>query len=150
MNYRLMFVVSLVGFITNVFAVELPPQPQSKPEPLVWPSNRFELRGCIRVDNISAEKVPEYRIYYQGKEQRSTHEGFFSLPLESGNIEKYSLVICKKIDQQFQKGNTVDFYGVIPDKDYRYFSFRPGNNADNGLRKKKSLQRKISLFQRMR
>lgn len=142
MNYRLLFVIPLVSLMTNLCADEQPAQSQIKPENIVQPSNRFELRGCIKVDNASADRVPEYRIYYQGKEQRSNNEGFFSLPLDNGNIQKYSLVICKKIDQQFEKSNTVAFYGVIPDKDYRYFTFHPGNNAGQWLAQEKKLTKK--------
>ncbi|MBS1988566.1 hypothetical protein JST56_06290 [Candidatus Dependentiae bacterium] len=142
MNYRLLFLISLIGLATNLSADEQPVQFPVKPEQLVRPSNRFELRGCIKVENASADRVPEYRIYYQGKEQRSNNEGFFSLPLDTNNIQKYSLVICKKIDQQFEKSNTVAFYGVIPDKNYRYFTFRPSNNHGQWLAQEKKLTKK--------
>lgn len=130
MNYTIIMMVVLVGLCGAVHPNEqqaLPIQPLVQQQ-VTSGNNGLELRGCIKIENNRLDKVPEYRIYYQGREQRSNNEGLFSLPIEDRNIGKYSLVICKTIDQQFEQNNTIAHYGVIPDKEYRYFTFQRGPN----------------------
>ena len=162
MNYRVILTILLSCSLNLLDANEQPvattqaqitqPLPQQLPVPAqaqsfaqrqsLVRSSRIELRGCIKVDNAKIDKVPEYRIYYQGREQRTNSEGFFALPLEDKNINKYSLIICKKIEQQFEQSNTVAHYGVIPDKEYRYFTFKRGNHQQQWLAQEKRLTKK--------
>lgn len=121
--------------------VPVPPSDLVTSRGSVVQSGKKELRGCIKVDNPQLDKIPEYRVYYQGREQRSNGEGLFSLVLEDQNIEKYSLILCKNIDQRFEQNNTISHYGVIPEKEYRYFTFKRAQ-ANQWLAQEKRLTKK--------
>jgi hypothetical protein len=159
MKYCLIMAVFLVGCPPHLFAQEQ--QVLAGPTPLnlsteaapampvvpVAPARAagYELRGCIKIDNTQIDKVPEYRIYYQGREQRSNSEGFFSFALENKDLSKYSLVICKSLDQQFEKGNTIGRYGVVPNKDYRYFRFKKGQQGEWLAQEKKLTKKQFAI-----
>ena len=92
------------------------------------PRDGLELRGCIKVGQY-CDRVPQYRIHFQGKETVSNSEGFFSVPIDQSDLSKYSLVICKTFEQHFEQSNTIKNFAVIPDKNYRYFSFKRGDDG---------------------
>ncbi len=100
-------------------------QPTPPPQPYVpvSPNMTPEIRGCIKVQGL-VDKVPGFRVLFQGKEEISNDEGFFSFPIEEQRIEKYSLIICKVIKQNFDKVNTIKNDSVIPDKNYLYYTFK--------------------------
>jgi hypothetical protein len=103
----------------------VPQQPVAPQQPYipVAPNMTPEIRGCIKVQGL-VDKVPGFRVLYQGKEEISNDEGFFSFPVEEQRIEKYSLIICKVIKQNFDKTNTIKNVSIIPDKNYHYYTFK--------------------------
>jgi len=91
------------------------------PDPIV-PTHGLELKGCLRVDGL--DKVPEYRIYFNGRQSMNNREGFYSFPVEAHEIDKMSLVICKGFKHNFDQKNTIKNVSVIPTKDYQFFTYR--------------------------
>lgn len=89
-----------------------------------------ELRGCIRIDNYD-EKIPEFRICFNGKETISNGEGFYSIPLGDEEFSTFSLVICRTFTQQFDKTNTIKSVALIPDKDYKCYTFTKRGGSDS-------------------
>ncbi len=132
------------GSVAQQGAIRTPIESRTPPVVPVF-VNRYELRGCIKIDNARVDRVPEYRVYYQGREQRSNNEGFFSFSLNNNDLSKYSLVVCKTLDQSFEKGNTVDHYGVVPDKDYRYFTFKKNQQGLWVAQEKKLTKKKFAI-----
>jgi hypothetical protein len=81
-----------------------------------------EIRGCIKAEAVAAEKMPQFRVLFAGKETMSNQEGFFSIPLDE-SVKQYSLLICKNIKQNFVKTNTIRNVCMAPDDNYRYYEF---------------------------
>lgn len=82
-----------------------------------------EMRGFIKVDGL-AITVPQFRIVLgDGKETISNSEGFFTFPLDKSSLDYYSVVICKRIKHNFDKHNTLKNISILPDKDYRFFTY---------------------------
>ena len=82
-----------------------------------------EIRGNISTQKAS-EQIFEFRIFFDGKETKSNSEGFFSFPIEENTESEYSLVICKKLQQNFEKGNTLQSVNLVPNKNYRHFTLK--------------------------
>ncbi len=85
-------------------------------------AEQTEMRGCIKAEATSADKMPEFRVLFAGKETMSNREGFYSIPLED-SVKQYSMLICKNIKQNFVKTNTVRNVCMAPDDNYRYYEF---------------------------
>jgi hypothetical protein len=113
-------------------------QVASQPVPV---NTNLEVRGCIR-RQMSTDLVPPMRILFDGKETVSNAEGFFSFPVDDRDVEKYSLVICKTIKQNFDKRNTLKNVSIIPSKDYRYFSFKRNALGMGWQQREKTLNKK--------
>ena len=64
---------------------------------LMGVGEQTEMRGCIKAEATSADKMPEFRVFFAGKETMSNREGFYSIPLE-GSVKQYSMLICKNIN----------------------------------------------------
>lgn len=101
-------------------------QPEA-PKPEVIVSGNPEMRGYIKIAGHT-DTMPQFRVVYAaGKETMSNSEGFFTFPIDDSAIEHYSLVICKRLQQNFDKKNTLKNVSVVPDKEYRLYSFKNGS-----------------------
>lgn len=83
-----------------------------------------ELRGHLRFDNDVDEKIPEFRICFNGKETISDPEGFYSIPLDDEVPQEISFVFCRNFIQQFDKANTIKHVSFIPDKDCKMYTLK--------------------------
>lgn len=101
----------------------------------------LEIRGAIKCAS-SIYDVPQLRILYDGKETISNREGFFSFPVDEKNIEKYSLILCDDVQQNFDKKNTLKHVSVIRQRPYRYFTFKKGPFGGSWQQKEKTLNKK--------
>lgn len=116
------------------------PQPESTHTPLMSSGNP-ETLGRIKIQG-ECDTVPSFRILFDGKTIMNNKEGIFSFPIEEKNIHKFSLVICKKIKQEFDKNNTLKGIDVIPDKNYRYFTFKKNPWGGEWFQHEKTLNKK--------
>ncbi|MFA6527281.1 MAG: hypothetical protein WCT20_02555 [Candidatus Babeliales bacterium] len=82
-----------------------------------------ELRGCLRIDDFD-DKIPEFRICFNGKEAMSNPEGFYSIPLGEDKQENFSLVICRSFKQHFDKANTIKHVSLVPEKGYKFYTLK--------------------------
>lgn len=83
------------------------------------------LKGCFTLaENQSNNKIPQIRVYFEGKETISDEDGFFSIPLDEDHLEKYKLVIAKTFQQDFDQHNTIKDLRLIADKHYKCYSFK--------------------------
>ena len=86
-----------------------------------------EMRGYIKIAG-HVDQMPQFRVLFAaGKETMSNREGFFTFPIDDTNVEHYSLVITKRVQQNFDKKNTLKNVSVIPGKQYRLYSFKNGS-----------------------
>ena len=104
-----------------------------------------EMRGCIKSEVVSADKMPQFRVLFAGKETMTNTEGFFSMPLDE-QINRYSLLICKNVKQNFVKTNTVRNVCMAPADDYRYYEFEktPQSSSWRQQEKRLDLERPIA------
>ena len=108
----------------------------------------FELKGSVKILG-EEETVPEFRIYFDGMETFNNEEGFFSFPLEEGKIQKYSIVVCKNVHQNFEKTNTLDSLSIFKGAKYKYFSLKQTGTGDTDWNcKEKALERKNFVLPR--
>lgn len=97
-----------------------------------------EMRGCIKAEVVSADKMPQFRVLFSGKETMTNTEGFFSIPLDE-KITRYSMLICKNIKQNFVKTNTVRNVCMAHDDNYRYYEFEKMPHGDTWRQQEKRL-----------
>jgi hypothetical protein len=90
----------------------------------------LEMRGYIKTDATQTDKVPKFEVLYAGKQTTTNDEGFFSVPLDE-RINRYSLLICKNVKQNFVKTNTIRNVSMVPDSEYRYYEFERIGIADD-------------------
>jgi|GEM_PF-1758966 len=88
------------------------------------PNSRQSLVGCFTIENSSKNKIPEFKICYDGKYTYSNKDGFFFIPLDQKRLEKYYILICKNFRQDFKCINTIDHLNAFSDKNYKLFSFK--------------------------
>lgn len=101
-----------------------------------------EIMGCLKIDG-DHDDVPQFRIYYEGMETVNNDEGFFKFPVDQGSIDKYSLIICNKIQHTFGRNNTVDSFGLIPDMNYKLFRFDRKKDGSSGwVQQERNLNKK--------
>jgi len=113
----------------NLAAAEPIPPVKSEPDPIV-PTHGHELKGCFQVvGGDKKDKVPEYRVYFNGRQTMNNCEGFYSFPIERKEVANFSLVICKGFKHNIEQKNTIKNVSIIPNKDYQYFTYR--NNGYN-------------------
>lgn len=106
------------------------------PDPIV-PTDGQEIKGCFRIQG--SDKVPEYRIYFNGRQTMNNREGFFSFPVEEHEINNFSMVICRGFNQNFDQKNTIKNVSMITCKDYQYFTYR-NNGFEGGSWKRSDVQ----------
>ena len=80
-----------------------------------------EVRGAIKHPK-NAAMLPRFRVIFNGQETMSNQEGFFTFPSDV-NLSKYSILLCKQINQNFDKNNTLRYISVPANQPYRYFVF---------------------------
>ena len=81
------------------------------------PLQQVWMKGQLVAEEYD-DSPPRISIFFDGFQAISDDEGFFTLPVNAANIEKYSLVITKNLEGFVQGGNTIDRYGVAPHKKY--------------------------------
>lgn len=107
---------------------------------LILPQNSFSLRGYIQA-NQNWKKVPEFRILFNGKQVISDENGFYSFPVEN-RINKFHFLVCKNIEQNFDKINTIKNLSLKFEKPYKYFSFTKTGTSNVWIKTEKDLSNK--------
>jgi hypothetical protein len=69
------------------------------------------------------DNMPNFRIYYRGMQTTNNKDGFFSIPLEDGKKDEYSLLICKDFYPQFGSINTIKNLAIKPKKYDKFYVF---------------------------
>ncbi len=113
------------------------PSYQKQPQPKKRPSHAkrsfkpnhgaspLMVKGCFAfTQEPYNEKFPKFRICFEGKETISDDDGFFSIPVDEDQIEKYRLVIAKTIKKDFDQHNTVKDLRLFADKSYKCYTFK--------------------------
>jgi len=100
------------------------------------------LKGMIEAP-VDWDKVPEFRVFFEGKEYTTDSEGFISFPVEEKDFKKYSILICKQFIPTFQDVNNIEHFSINPGKSYKYITFKK-SLFDEGewIRKDKTLNKK--------
>ena len=102
---------------------------------------QLTLKGCLKTPR-DWKNIPEFRFFYDGKETVNDNEGFFTFPIEE-NIDKFSIIICKDIKQNFDGINTIENMTIRTDKPYLMYSFkRTLTNETVWLQKGKDLEKR--------
>jgi hypothetical protein len=97
----------------------------------------------IFVDDSYNDKVPQFRIYFEGKETMSDEDGFFSIPVDEDRLEKYKLVITKTFQRDFERQNTIKNLRLFVDKNYKCYSFKKmGPFGGMWVQREKDLRKK--------
>ncbi|MBD3272793.1 hypothetical protein GF385_00380 [Candidatus Dependentiae bacterium] len=103
-------------------------------------SHPFILKGYIKVPQ-NWKRVPEFRILFNGKQVTNDENGFYSFPLDK-KINKFHFLICKNVDQVFEKINTVKNLKVNIEKPYKYFLFVKNEKENEWIQEEKDLKNK--------
>ncbi len=83
------------------------------------------LKGCLSFAHESThEKLPSFRICFKGKETKSDEEGFFSIPVDDEQLDQFTFIITKNIQQVFDKHNTVKGLKLLPNKNYLCYTYK--------------------------
>lgn len=109
------------------------PSLNQKPPTSTAPVNPGPLmfKGCFTIKG-NQEKIPSFRIYFEGKEIKSDEEGFFSIPVDEDRIDKFKIIMSKTLHQNFDQHNTIKNFNLVPEKNYLCYSFKkrgPFNNS---------------------
>lgn len=67
---------------------------------------------------------PEFKIFFDGKQTLNDKEGLYSFPVESKDITKMHILICKKLNTNFESINTVKSIQIKPEDVYRFFTLK--------------------------
>ncbi len=131
-----LFLISLLAY--NLLNTAPPPRPGISAQQIT-PAQPI-LKGLIKV-NSEWKNVPEFRIFFDGQQTINDKEGFYSFPIENNtsprlriinkNISKFSILICKQLNQNFENINTIKNLSVDPQKPYKFFSFKKTNTTEN-------------------
>ncbi len=115
-----------------------------KPHVFSRPSNGQPsfIKGSIRIADW-VNDIPEFRVLFEGQEALTDEDGFFTFPINENDLQKYKLIITRKIQHVVDKKNTFANLKVIPDKNYLCYSFKKlGHHQGIWLQKEKKLNRK--------
>lgn len=115
-----------------------------KPNVFSRPSNDHPIlvKGAIKIASW-VDDIPEFRVLFEGQEALTDENGFFTFPISENDLQKYRLIITRKIQHVVDKKNTFANLKVIPDKNYLGFSFkRLGHGQGIWLQKEKKLNHK--------
>ena len=76
-----------------------------------------------RIESYELEKIPPFKVYFEGIETVSNAEGFFTIPLDNKpKSDTYSLLICKNFKPKFDTINTIKHLTIKPKK-YKFYTF---------------------------
>lgn len=100
------------------------------------------IKGCIKIQNW-VDDIPTLRVFFEGEETLTDENGLYTLLSDDNNLQKYKLIITRKIKHIVNKKNTFHSLQLIPDKNYICYSFKKlGHDQGIWLRKNKNLKRK--------
>jgi hypothetical protein len=100
------------------------------------------IKGAIRISNW-VDDIPEFKVLFEGQESLTDENGFFSFPVDNSDLQKFKLIITRKIQHAVDKKNTFTNLKLIPDKKYLCYSFKKlGHNQGIWLQKEKNLKQK--------
>lgn len=85
------------------------------------------LKSCILSPKM--EDLPSFRIYYQGMKTTNDKDGLFTIPLENGLNDEYSLLICKEFSPKFESVNTIDSVSAINKKMCKFYTIKKASYA---------------------
>ncbi len=80
------------------------------------------IKGCLEVKG-SDDPVPQFRVYFHGKQESSDSEGFFTFSTDDINLDKYALLITKDIKFNTDSHGMIDHMSLIPNKKYKFYTF---------------------------
>ena len=123
----------------NFFGPSTIPTP-GIPAPKCEKLSSATLMGCLAIKD-GQDNIPEFKVCFDGKYTYNNKEGFFTIPVDDDNLGKFSLLICKNFDQKFISINTIDHLNAIPEKHYKYYTFKRLNNGQ-WIQKEKRLEKK--------
>lgn len=67
---------------------------------------------------------PEFRVFFDGKQTLNDKEGLYSFPVESKDITEMHILVCKKLNTNFESINTVKNIQIKPEGIYRFFTLK--------------------------
>jgi hypothetical protein len=88
------------------------------------------LQGNISIEGQSEERVPQFRVYYNGMETISEQTGEYSFPVDDNEISDYGVLITKNVDFSSDKKNTISNLFVKNKDHYRFFSLTSTGTAN--------------------
>lgn len=74
-------------------------------------------------------QCPEFRVFFDGKQTLNDKEGLYSFPVESKDIKELNILICKKLNTNFESINTVKNIQIKPGDNYRFFTLKKAHPA---------------------
>jgi len=80
------------------------------------------LKGSLVIAHDHNDNLPECSLYYEGKMIKSDTSGIFTIPIER-MTNKYSLLVCNKIEYRFDKNNTLKECIIVPNMNYLLYSY---------------------------
>jgi hypothetical protein len=99
-------------------------------------------KGAIKIENF-VDDIPEFRVLFEGQETLVDENGFFTFSINDPDLQKYRLIITRKIQHIVNKKNTFTNLNVIPNKNYLCYSFKKlGHDQGIWLQKERKLNRK--------
>lgn len=99
------------------------------------------IKGGLAVKG-SDDAVPQFRVYFHGTQVSSDTEGFFTFSIDDMNFNKYSLLITKDIKFSTDTHNMIDHMSVIPNKKYKFYTFKQFGTTGQWRQKEKTLDKK--------
>ncbi len=122
------------------------PTTHTIPNPRVFSKPRSDqphlIKGCIKIQNW-VDDIPEFRVLYEGEETLTDENGLFTLLADENALQKYKLIITRRIRHIVNKRNTFKNLQIIPDKNYICYSFkRLGQEQGIWIRENKKLEHK--------
>jgi hypothetical protein len=74
-------------------------------------------------------KVPEFRIFFNGKQTINDKEGLYSFPVENKDIKELHFLICKQLNTNFDSINTIKNIQIKPENNFRFFTLTKAHAA---------------------
>lgn len=128
-------------------SIHQPTPPAEQPKEVFKPfhgTKSLIIKGCFTfADESYDDKIPQFRICFEGKETMSDKDGFFSIPVDEDRLEKYKLVITKTFQPDFDQHNTIKDLRLFADKNYKCYSFKKmGPFGGMWVQREKDLRKK--------
>lgn len=113
----------------------------SRFEPVESAGHQGVSKGVLQAKS-TIEDLPAFRIYFDGKVAISDDNGFYSFPVDDLDMTKYRLVITRRLQHVFNKGNTLDAFRLIPEKNYACYTFKKLGRYGSWVKMEKRLNHK--------